>query len=163
MKYRVSDTDIINMDKVDFVEIDGSVIKFHIGSNVHQSVYNNDMESQCVLNNIINHFKSQDLRFINSELDIPIERKEVGFNMFWNLFDKRIDKSHTKTAFMNLTIKEMGLAVKGVRAYVESTPNKKYRKNPRTWLNAKSWGNELDEDKNKSNRYVKPDYVTDER
>jgi len=163
MKYRVSDTDIINMDKVDFVEIDGSVIKFHIGSNVHQSVYNNDMESQCVLNNIINHFKSQDLRFINSELDIPIERKEVGFNMFWNLFDKRIDKSHTKTAFMNLTIKEMGLAVKGVKAYVESTPNKKYRKNPRTWLNAKSWGNELGEDKNKSNRYVKPDYVTDER
>jgi len=163
MKYRVSDTDVINMDKVDFFEVDGSIIKFHIGSNVHQSVYNNEMESQCVLNNIISNFKIQDLRFNNNDSQIPAERKEIGFNMFWNLFDKRIDKNHTRTAFMNLTIKEMGLAIKGVKAYVDSTPNKKYRKNPRTWLNAKAWKNELGKDKKKVNRYVKPDYITDER
>jgi len=163
MKYRVSDTDVINMDKVDFFEVDGSIIKFHIGSNIHQSVYNNEMESQCVLNNIISNFKIQDLRFNNNDSQIPAERKEIGFNMFWNLFDKRIDKNHTRTAFMNLTIKEMGLAIKGVKAYVDSTPDKKYRKNPRTWLNAKAWKNELGKDKKKVNRYVKPDYITDER
>ena len=55
MKYRISDTDIINIDKVEFIEVDGRSINFHTSENVHKSIYNNDMESNCVFNNIVKH------------------------------------------------------------------------------------------------------------
>ena len=67
MKYRVSDTDIINIDKVEFIEVDGRSINFHTSTNTHRSIYNNEIESNCVFNNIVNHFSAIDLRFSNSK------------------------------------------------------------------------------------------------
>ena len=164
MKYRISDTDIINIDKVEFIEVDGRYINFHTSENVHQSIYNNDMESNCVFNNIVNHFATTDLRFSESKKpESESERKEKAFEMFWNLYDKKIDRPKVRITFMTLTLNEMGKAIKGVKVYVDSTPDKKYRKNPRTWLNARGWENEIQTDKKKTNRYVKPKYISDER
>ena len=65
---------------------------------------------------------------------------------------------------MQLTLQEMGKAVKSVKAYIESTPNKEYRKNPTTWIRQKCWNDEIVVEKiKKTNRYVKPKYITDER
>ena len=164
MKYRVSDTDIINMDKVEFIEVDGRSINFHTSTNTHQSIYNNEMESSCVFNNIMNHFNTMDLRLSgDTKPENNNQRKEKAFEMFWNLYDYKKDKPNTRKTFMNLTITEMGDAIKGVKAYVNSTPNSVYRKYPRTWLNAKGWENEVQIDKKKTNRYVKPKYISDER
>ena len=164
MKYRVSDTDIISIDKVEFIEVDGRSINFHTSTNTYQSIYNNDMESNCVFNNIVNHFATIDLRFSDTKKpETEAERKEKAFEMFWNLYDKKVDKPKARLTFMNLTITEMGDAIKGVKAYVDSTPDRTYRKFPRTWLNARGWENEIKIDKKKENRYVKPKYISDER
>tara|TARA_R100001443_G_scaffold9409_2_gene19026 strand:+ start:1757 stop:2251 length:495 start_codon:yes stop_codon:yes gene_type:complete len=164
MKYRISDTDIINLDKVDFIELESRSIKFHVGSSEYQSFYNNDMEAMCVFNNINEHVSSKDIRFYkDAKPKTDAERKEKAFEMFWNLYDYRKDKVKTKKTFMNLTMNEMGKAINGVKDYVESTPDKNYRKFPRTWLNSKGWENEIKIDKKKTNRYVKPKYITDER
>jgi len=164
MKYRVSDTDIISIDKVEFIEVDGRSINFHTSTNTHQSIYNNDMESNCVFNNIVNHFATIDLRFSDAKKpETEAERKEKAFEMFWNLYDKKVDKPKARLTFMNLTITEMGDAIKGVKAYVDSTPDRTYRKFPRTWLNARGWENEIKIDKKKENRYIKPKYISDER
>ena len=64
---------------------------------------------------------------------------------------------------MQLSLTDMGEAIKGVKEYVESTPNKRYRKNPTTWVNNKGWSSEVLLDKKKTNRYVKPKYISDER
>ena len=164
MKYRVSDTDIINIDKVEFIEVNGRSINFHTSTNTHQSIYNNEIESNCVFNNIVNHFSAIDLRFSNSKKpQTESERKEKAFEMFWNLYDYKKDKPNTRKTFMNLSLTQMGKAIKGVKAYVDSTPDRTYRKFPRTWLNARGWENEVQVDKKKTNRYVKPKYITDER
>ena len=63
MKYRISDTDIIDIDKVDYIEIDSNSISFNINGNIHQSFYKTDQEAQYVFNNFINTFKVIDLRF----------------------------------------------------------------------------------------------------
>ena len=63
---------------------------------------------------------------------------------------------------MQLSLKQMGEAIKGVVEYVNSTPDKQFRKNATTWINNKGWKNEILTNK-KSNRYVKPKYVQDER
>ena len=164
MKYRVSDTDIVNINKVEFIEVDGSVINFHTSDNVHQSIYNNDMESECVFNNIVNHFAIIDLRFSDTKKPhTESERKNKAFEMFWNLYNKKVDRPQTKITFMTLTLNEMGEAIKAVKTYVDLTPDKKYRKNPRTWLNSRGWENEMQVNKKKTNRYVKPKYISDER
>tara|TARA_R100000654_G_scaffold74560_1_gene109240 strand:- start:1207 stop:1527 length:321 start_codon:yes stop_codon:yes gene_type:complete len=91
------------------------------------------------------------------------QRKEKAFEMFWNLYDYKKDKPNTRKTFMNLSLTQMGDAIKGVKAYVSSTPDRTYRKFPRTWLNARGWEDEVSLNKKKTNRYVKPKYISDER
>ena len=162
MKYRISDTDIIDADKVDCIEIDSNSISFNINGNIHQSFYNTDQEAQYVFNNFINTFKVIDLRFEVKKNLKELDKKEKAFDMFWNLYDKKVDKPNTRKSFMNLTIKDMGCALNKVMTYIESTPDKQYRKNPRTWINTRGWEDEL-KSRKRLNRYVKPKYVDDER
>lgn len=165
MKIKISDTLIIDSESILSAELEETTITF-LFSNKHEirEFYNNEMEALCVFNNISNHLPVTDVRFyhepINKEED---ERKAKGFEMFWNLYDKKVDISRCRKSFMNLSLEDMVEAVKGVKKYVDSTPDKKYRKNPSTWINQKGWTNEILTDKKKTNRYIKPKYVTDER
>ena len=167
MRLRVSDNDIINIDNVDFIEMDGRYILFHSKGVVYKSIYNNEFESQSTFNNIDNLLRVKDARFITKEeLNNEDERKSKGFNMFWAMYDKRVDEKNCRISFMRLTLEDMGKAINGVKSYVDSTPDKKYRKNPRTWINQKGWESEIvlsDDDKKKVNRYIQPKYVSDDR
>ena len=167
MRLRVSDNDIINIDNVDFIEMDGRYILFHSKGVVYKSIYNNEFESQSTFNNIDNLLRVKDARFITKEeMNVEDERKAKGFNMFWAMYDKRVDEKNCRISFMRLTLEEMGKAINGVKSYVDSTPDKKYRKNPRTWINQKGWESEIvlsEDDKKKVNRYVQPKYVSDDR
>jgi hypothetical protein len=176
MKYRVSDTDLIDLDKVDFIEVDGKTINFYLGTELHQSIYSSETEAKCIFQNINNHFNMVDFRISKDESIVEevkestMARKTKAFDMFWSLYNKKTDMPRTKKSFINLTLREMGLAIKGVEPYVNSTPDKKYRKNPCTWINQKGWENELiisadgksSEVKN-TNLYKKPNYITDDR
>jgi len=167
MRLRVSDNDIINIDNVDFIEMDGRYILFHSKGVVYKSIYNNEFESQSTFNNIDNLLRVKDARFITKEeLNVEDERKAKGFKMFWAMYDKRVDEKNCRISFMRLTLEDMGKAINGVKSYVDSTPDKKYRKNPRTWINQKGWESEVvlsEDDKKKVNRYVQPKYVSDDR
>ena len=175
MKYRVSDTDLIDLDRVDFIEVDGKAINFYIGGALHQSIFSGEVEAKCVFKNINNHFNMVDFRISKSEdisdsEDSTMARKTKAFDMFWVLYDKKTDQIRTKKSFVNLTLREMGLAIKGVEPYVASTPDKKYRKNPCTWINQKGWESELiisadgkSSEVKDANLYKKPNYITDDR
>lgn len=164
MRLRVSDTDIIITDRLNFVEIDGRTIHFHFTDNKHDAIFNNEMEALASFNNINHCLNTTDARFESKEKQVTEdERKEKGFEMFWNLYDKRVDKGRARTSFMNLTLEDMLEAVKGVKAYVDSTPDKQYRKMPSTWIRNRGWESEVKLDTKKTNRYVKPKYHTDER
>tara|TARA_R110001592_G_scaffold360883_1_gene670179 strand:+ start:1256 stop:1741 length:486 start_codon:yes stop_codon:yes gene_type:complete len=161
MRLRVSDEDVVDFNNVDCINVDGKKITF---GGVTWCIYRNELEAQCVFNNIVNHLNAFDVRFNTQKTDSEdSERKEKAFQMFWNLYDKKVSLTKAKTTFMNLTLKEMGEAVKGVKAYVDSTPNKEWRKNASTWIHQRCWNDEIPEVKNTTNRYVKPKYVTDER
>ena len=161
--YRVSDNEVIDLSKVDFISLDKRTITF---GTTTWCVYNNEMEAQMVFNNIMLELGYKDVRFQknnNKQTQTTLEKKEKAFEIFWNLYDKRHDYNKTKTTFMNLTIEQMRKAVKAVKPYVESTPDKTYRKTPRSWLLNKSWENEIVLDRKKTNRYVKPKYINNER
>lgn len=68
---------------------------------------------------------------------------ELLFNQFWDAYDKKIDVSACKKKWNNLTLDDKKKILEHVARYRESQPDKKYRKNPETYLNRRSWENEI--------------------
>ena len=76
------------------------------------------------------------------------EIKEKSFDIFWNIYDKKVDTKNCKDKFEKLTEKERLLILEVVQAYVNSKPDVQFRKNPLTWLNGKCWNDELENETN---------------
>lgn len=77
--------------------------------------------------------------------DIVIEdNSELGFDNAWNLYQKKVGpKEKLRKKWNKLPVKERAAAILYIPAYVRSTPDKKYRKNFETFLNQKSWNDEI--------------------
>lgn len=77
----------------------------------------------------------------------------VGFEKFWNLYDKKVgNKNKLLKKWNNLTPKDKLKIFIHIPLYKISQPNKRYRKNPETFLNNKSWDDEIIENNNGTNR-----------
>jgi len=68
---------------------------------------------------------------------------ENQFELFWGMYDKKVDKDKAKPKFMALKQSDIERIFQTLPDYVKSTPDPKYRKNPATYLNNKSWNNEI--------------------
>ena len=78
----------------------------------------------------------------------------IAFADFWNLYDKkRGDTDKIEKKWNALSDKDRQLAMNYIPGYVKSEPNKRFRKDPTTFLNNKSWNDEILE-------VVKPKSVT---
>ena len=68
----------------------------------------------------------------------------VPFDDFWNLYDKkRGDKDKIEKKWQSLKDSEREAIMNHLPLYKKSQPNKKYRKDPSTYLNNKSWNDEI--------------------
>ena len=68
----------------------------------------------------------------------------VSFDDFWNLYDKkRGDKDKIGKKWQSLKDSEREAIMNHLPLYKKSQPNKKYRKDPSTYLNNKSWNDEI--------------------
>lgn len=65
------------------------------------------------------------------------------FNRFWLLYDKNVNKEKCFKKFKTLKNEELEILFVHVPKYVESTPDKKYRKAPLVYLNNKSFNDEI--------------------
>lgn len=79
--------------------------------------------------------------------DLPVEVKTkidiYPFEDFWNDYDKKIDKPKVEAKWKKLNDAQK-LAIKiHIPKYKIVSPDKQYRKNPESYLNAQSWENEL--------------------
>ncbi|QCR24748.1 hypothetical protein [Pontibacter sp. SGAir0037] len=68
---------------------------------------------------------------------------EISFEVFWNLYDKKVDRKKALVAWKNLSQIKRDAAVAHVPRYVASTPDKKHRKNPSTYLHGECWSDEI--------------------
>lgn len=89
-------------------------------------------------------------RTINQELITSLP-----FDDFWNAYDyKKGGLTKPKAKWQSLTIEQQELIMAHIPDYVKSTPAKKYRKQPMTYLNNEGWLDEitdLDDDQVKDN------------
>lgn len=77
---------------------------------------------------------------------IPPEQTEVrtaDFEEFWETYQKKVDKSRCMKIWAKMSPNDKKACMSAVPLYVESTPDITYRKNPSTYLNNRSWENEI--------------------
>jgi hypothetical protein len=65
------------------------------------------------------------------------------FEKFWNLYDKNISKDKCLIIFNKLNENEIQKIFQTLPDYLASTPDKLYRKNPESYLNNKTWNDEI--------------------
>ena len=75
--------------------------------------------------------------------EINTNTKEFLFDKFWDQYDKKINRAKVKKEFLRLSEPEINLIFDHLPCYIESTPDKQYRKNPLTYLNNQSWKDEI--------------------
>ncbi len=72
------------------------------------------------------------------------EETEFPFEDFWESYDKKVgDKKKLEKKWINLSEIDRENAMRYISGYIDATPDKKYRKNPETFLNGKSWNDEI--------------------
>lgn len=68
----------------------------------------------------------------------------INFDFFWDLYDKKVgDKQKLVKKWGNLKDEERELVIKHIPNYKIAQPDKKFRKDPETYLNNKSWNDEI--------------------
>ena len=80
----------------------------------------------------------------NEDVDEIIVELYPAFSDFWDLYDKKVgsrDKIEKKWNSLTQKIKEQ--IIDYLPGYLEATPEKAYRKTPQTFLNNKSWEDEI--------------------
>lgn len=82
---------------------------------------------------------------INPSIIPPIDDKcDAVFDKFWDMYDKKVgDKAKIKAKFSKLSKSDKEKIFATLPLYKANTPDKKYRKNPETYLNNKSWNDEI--------------------
>lgn len=68
---------------------------------------------------------------------------ESSFESWWNLYDKKRGREKCLQKWHKLTPVEQLACLRATPAYVSSTPDKAYRKDPLTYLNGKCWNDEI--------------------
>lgn len=67
-----------------------------------------------------------------------------SFTDFWDLYDKKIGKKeNVKKKWEKLPQKTKETIIEYIPFYINSQPDKKYRKNPETFLNNEAWKDEI--------------------
>lgn len=72
------------------------------------------------------------------------ENINIDFEWFWNEYDKKVgNKTKLKKAWNKLSDEERQNAMNYLELYKQSQPDKQFRKNPETFINNKSWNDEI--------------------
>lgn len=69
--------------------------------------------------------------------------EEVAFDDWWTLYDKKCGRKDCEKKWNKLSLEEKEACLAATPAYVASTPDKQYRKNPLSYLNQKAWNDEI--------------------
>ena len=69
---------------------------------------------------------------------------EYSFERAWDLYQKKVGlKEKLRAKWNKLPLKDRKAAIEHIPLYVQSTPDKTYRKHFQTYLNQRSWEDEI--------------------
>ena len=82
---------------------------------------------------------------------------KIPFEKFWNLYDKKTGREKCEKKWNNLTQAEKEKIIEKLPKYLATIQDKKYQKDPLTYLNGKYWNDELEQPSEKEfiNPFIK--------
>jgi len=90
--------------------------------------------------NKVNKSKVKEIK----EKENKVKEINIDFDFFWDYYDKRVgNKTIIKKKWDSLNDEEREKAFKFIESYKIVQPDKQFRKNPETFLNNKSWNDEI--------------------
>ena len=75
-----------------------------------------------------------------------------NFETFWSLYDKKVERTKCEKLWFKINPEAYEIILTHVELYVKSTPDKKFRKNPDTYLRNQCWNDEIISPDNKSKK-----------
>lgn len=103
-----------------------------------------ESETKAKKSNIEEKREEENKKDIKPETTVSVKSsKELDFEIWWNKYDKKEGRKNSFNKWMKLKDSEIELCLASVDAYVVSTPNKQFRKNPLTYLNGCHWNDEI--------------------
>lgn len=106
------------------------------GKNQHNS--NGHMKGHTT-----SHMENENVNRNESKNINRIRVIDEQFEEFWNLYDYKKSKEKAEKVWKTLTTEEKNQAIYHAPLYAQSTPDKTYRKHPTTYLNQKSFNDEI--------------------
>jgi len=111
------------------------------GVNNKKKIESNNNQKQIktlqITDNDIDNDNDIDIDIINDNNIIP------SFAEFWDFYDKKVNRPKCAIKWKALKQKERESIMNHLPNYIDSTPDKSFRKNPMTYLNNKSWEDEI--------------------
>lgn len=118
-------------------------------SNIYNSIVNDDSQYTTKCGTIIQPTDSQELSSSKENLIKQNNNKEnttldinIPFEVFWDLYDYKKNKSDCITKWHSMTDEERTLTIESLDKYKQSTPDKTYRKYPLNYLENECWNDE---------------------
>ena len=93
----------------------------------------------------IGHMTSH-MEDVNEDVNRNINKVKIIdtlFEQFWDLYDYKKSRDKAEKAWKSLNKEEKALALQHAPLYAQSTPDKQFRKHPTTYLNSKSFNDEI--------------------
>jgi len=93
----------------------------------------------------IGHMTSH-MEDVNEDVNRNINKVKIvdtQFEEFWDLYDYKKSRDKAEKAWKSLNKEEKDLALQHAPLYAQSTPDKQFRKHPTTYLNSKSFNDEI--------------------
>ena len=80
------------------------------------------------------------------------EQTTLSFDQWWDMYGKKVDRAKCEKKWEKLSLAEKQACIAATPAYVASTPDLQYRRHPATYLNNKSWENQIIPHSNGTNK-----------
>ena len=84
--------------------------------------------------------------------DPVLDTADCGFSEWWEMYGKKIDRGKCEKKWAKLSFAEKQACIAATPAYVASTPDLQFRRHPITYLNNKSWENQIIPHNNGTNK-----------
>jgi hypothetical protein len=150
-KGKLSEKDMLSICSAYDVDI-WDKFKIEDGVFINERMYNEAIRRQKFSESRRNNAKSPKndstskayALHMETETETINETINIDFEYYWNEYDKKIgDKKKLKSKWDKLSDQERQDAMNYIDLYKISVPDKQFRKNPETFLNNKSWNDEI--------------------
>jgi hypothetical protein len=159
-KGKLSEKDMLSICSAYDVDI-WDKFKIEDGAFINERMYNEAIRRQKFSESRRNNAKSPkndstskayalhmetETETINETITINKTKNKIQdfkFEEWWLMYDYKISKDKAKKSWDKLNEQQKDLALQNVSLYVKSTPDKSFRKHPTTYLNNKSFNDEI--------------------